>query len=260
MNKKKIAGTRQELRIKQERSDVRNSLLLCAAVVIAINLICQFLLTPFYRFLGDCAYSLSVDIERSGGVVQVMCEAGANVFFYLSSFLGTVAFFVGAAFVARFAKIKKVSKSIAASFILMLGMSVPTITTLVVFAVKKMNEAADEHVYIADVSAIISEVVFLLIRVAAVAAISLLLSCKVPRAGSRLYALLCAGFMFLCAVGLEMYDTTVPFFSSGNITAVDVVFAVLSYLLYAIHALVGYIVMCKFFDGRKRSVKHTPAP
>ena len=142
MNKKKIAGTRQELRIKQERSDVRNSLLLCAAVVIAINLICQFLLTPFYRFLGDCAYSLSVDIERSGGVVQVMCEAGANVFFYLSSFLGTVAFFVGAAFVARFAKIKKVSKSIAASFILMLGMSVPTITTLVVFAVKKMNEAA----------------------------------------------------------------------------------------------------------------------
>jgi len=235
----------------ESRRDMRNSLLACALIVFGISFVCSFFLTPLYQWLGELSNAFSVDIEKKDTPVHFLCEAGANVLFYLTSFLGTASFFVGAAYVCRFAYMGKRAKSTGASAVLFFSMFAPTAIALVVFLFRKLGEQKGEHVRLADPMGIVFELLFLLFRVLVIAVVARKLSRGGERANSHGYALFCSVFMLVCAVTLEFCDTTLPFLISGKINAVNILLMILSYGLYAIHALVGYIIVRRFIDGRR---------
>lgn len=251
MNKKRIAITRQQIQINEDKKDKRNSLLFCMLIVFGISFVCSFFLTPFYQWLGELSEAFSVDIEKKDTPLHLLCEIGANVFFYLTSFLGTVSFFIGAAYVCRFAYMGKRSKSAGASATIFCAMFAPTAIALVIFLFRKLGEQKGEYVRLADPMGIVFDILFLLFRVLVIAVVASKLSKSSERASAHRYAIFCAVFMLVCAVALEFWDTTLPFLLAGRVFAVDVLLMILSYGLYVIHAVVGYIVVRRFIEGRR---------
>ena len=251
MNKKRIANTRQQMQMAENKRDKRNSLLFCMLIVFGISFVCSFFLTPFYQWLGELSDAFSVDIEKKDTPLHFLCEAGANVFFYLTSFLGTASFFIGAAYVCRFAYMGQRAKSAGASATIFCAMFGPTAIALIIFLFRKLGEQKGEYVRLADPMGIVFELLFLLFRVIVIAVVASKLSRAPERASAHRYAVFCAVFMLVCAVALEFWDTTLPFLIAGRILAVDVLLIILSYGLYVIHAVVGYIIVRRFIDGRR---------
>ena len=210
-----------------------------ALAVILINLVCVLILTPAYQGLGEIASSMSVDVARDGSFAHRLCEVVAACVFYLSSFLGTVAFFIGAACILRAATRGNRDKVIGASVILYIGMSVSTIVTLLVFLIVK---ASSPSVTLAEPMTLLYDVLFLLFRVGAVALGAWFFTRA--RVSIRIISLATAVFMFFCAAGLELVEN-IPFFLRGTMLTEDVVSLVVSMSLYAAHAVLGYIVMTR---------------
>ena len=245
MNKKRIAQTQLAEKKATEKKDPRNSLLLCAGIVIGITVLC-FVFTELYQKLGTLAENYSVDIERNGTLVHRLCEIGAPLFFYLNSFLGTATFFVGAAYICRFAFIKKPSKSIAAAIVLTLSMYSTTLVALAGVLIRRMT---GEFIRLADPAALIFDLVFLVFRVLVIWALAHLFAKK--GAAPRTYALASAVFMLVCALAIEFTDTTLPFILSGMARPADWLTMVFAYGLYAVHSVVGYIIVKKFLEGKR---------
>ena len=150
-----------------------------------------------------------------------------------------MAFFVGAACIVRAATKSNRDKVIGASVILYIGMSVSTIVTLFVFLIVK---ASSPSVMLAEPMTLLYDVLFLLFRVAAVALGAWFFTRA--RVSIRVISLMTAVFMFFCAAGLELVEN-IPFFIRGTMLTEDVVSLVVSMSLYAVHALLGYIVMTR---------------
>ncbi|MBQ2863549.1 MAG: hypothetical protein IJE84_05165 [Clostridia bacterium] len=210
-----------------------------ALAVILINLVCVLILTPAYQGLGEIAGDMSVDVARDGSFLHRLCEIFAAGLFYLSSFLGTAAFFVGAACIVRAATKDSRDRVIGASVILYIGMSVSTIVTLLVFLIVR---ASSPSVTLAEPMTLLYDVLFLLFRVGAVALGAWFFTRA--KAGIRIISLAAAVFMFFCAAGLELVEN-IPFFLRGTMLTEDVVSLVVSMMLYAVHAVLGYIVMTR---------------
>ncbi len=226
------------------KKDRRDSLGIEALAVCLINLLCTAALTPLYQWFGSVARSLSVDVEMDGSFAHILCELGANVFFYITSFLGTAAFFIGASYVARAALSHRYGRCAAASAVLYAGMSVPTLLTLISYLIVKLADPGS--ITLSNPMALLHDALFLLFRVAVIASAACLLSRKNKK--PRVCAALSAVFMFLCAAGLELVEN-ISFFMKGNILTVDIVNMTVSMLLYAIHALLGYIIMLRFLSA-----------
>ncbi len=229
----------QNARLPSSKKSKRESLFFEAAAVIAINLLCVAVLTPLYKWLGYLCSDMSVDAARDGSFLHAVCEVGAGVLFYLSSFLGTAAFFIGAAYVERFALRNNISKAVGGGAVLYIGMSVPTVLTLLALFVLKLS---DPSVTLSEPLVLLYDALFMLFRVAVITAAAVLLSRR--RVKVHVQVLLCCVFMFLCGAGLELAEN-IPFFLKGTVLAQDVFSMVVSMLLYAIHATLGYIIMMR---------------
>ena len=217
----------------------RDSLGWEALFVILINLVCVLILTPIYQGLGGIAYEMSVDVARDGSFLHVLCDTLAGALFYISSFLGTCAFFIGASYMVRFAMRSNAPKLAASSVILYIGMSVSTVVTLLVFLIIRIGDAS---VTLSDPMTLLYDVLFLLFRVGVIAVAAWLLTRK--RVKASVIAILCAVFMFVCAAGLELIEN-IPFFIKGTMLAEDVTSLVVSMLLYAAHGVLGWFVMMR---------------
>ncbi len=246
MNKRKIAQTQLQQRAIAEKKDPRNSLLLCAGIVFAITFLSSFFLTDLYQALGTLAENYSVDIEKNGTPLHILCQIGAPVVFYLNSFLGTAAFFVGAAYICRFAFVGKSAKCAATALVLTISMYATNLIALGIFILRKMS---GEYIRLADPAALIFDFLFLVVRVAVIWAAACRFAQK--RAKPRTYALFSAIFMLACAVLLEFADTTLPYLLEGKAQVTDYLTMVIAYGLYFIHAVVGYIIVKKFLAARK---------
>ena len=213
-----------------------------ALTVIMINLAVVLILTPIYQGLGGLASDMAVDVARDGSPLHVLCNVSAAVLFYLSSFLGTVAFFVGASYIVMSALRGERSLVLSSSVILYIGMSVSTVVTLLVFLI---ISASDPSVTLSDPLTLLYDVLFLLFRVTAVA----LCAWFFARARVRVpfIALAIAVFMLLCAAGLELIEN-IPFFLRGAMLTEDVVNLVVSMLLYALHGVLGWFVMMRMLS------------
>lgn len=245
MNKKRIVKTADGV-----KKTFRDSLFLCFALIFFLQILGIFVLTPLYKWFGECAYGFSVDVEASGGVLEFLCEFVANLLFYITSFLGTAVFFFGAAYTVYFSISKKYAKSASAAIILFLGMSLQTVATFVAYLILKSSEAADEYVFVENYEAILLDAGFLLVRVLFVFLVAVFLNKIIKGAATHLYALTISVFMFLCAAGLEFIDTTIPFLMKNTPTTADVITIVLSYVLYILHAALGYFLVRFFIDGK----------
>lgn len=252
MNRKRISQTRKQMLLDEHKKDPRSSLLLCCAFVLGINLLCMFLLTPFYQYLGELSDAYKVDIEKKDTVLHVLVEIGANAFFYISSFLGTVAFFIGAAYVCRFSYFGFTGKSVGASFLLFFCMFAPTTISVLVFLWRKLNQTTGEFVRLSDPYAILFEFLFLAFRVLVIALIAYRLSRAKTHKEPAVYAKYTSVFMLACALILEILDTTIPYLSSGKAQTSDAMLIAASFCLYVIHAVVGYKIVCLFMLGRKK--------
>ncbi len=243
MNKKKIAETRQAQSAAAEKMDFRNSLLVCV-IVLFISTALSFVFSELYQTLGTLAENYSVDIERNGTFLHMLCKTGAPVCFYLTSFLGTFGFFVGAGYICRFAYVGKKEKSFFAAFILVLVMYATNIVGLLGFLIRRMT---GESIHLSDPLALAFDFLFLVFRVIVIWYIAGVLTKKQVK--PHVYALFSSIFMILCAIALEFADTTLPFFMSGRAEAADFVNLALSYIIYAIHAVFGYIIVKFFFKA-----------
>ena len=232
---------------KKIKASKYESLGFCALTVILINVICIFLLTPIYQLLGALSQGMSVDVEREGTVLHVLCEVGANVLFYIASFLGTAAFFVGAFYVMRAVYDKKYKRTALASAILYFGMSISSIVTVATYGIIKVSDPTS--ISLSNPEALMVDVLFLLVRVLLCVACALV--CQKLKAPFSACAVSACVAMFLCAVGLELYDN-IPFFLKGIILEVDVINMVISMILYAIHACLGYITLMFFYKKREK--------
>lgn len=250
MNKKRIARTQMSERAAAEKKDPRNSLLCCAGIVFLINFICSFFLTGLYQTLGTLADNYSVDIEKNGTALHILCEIGAPTVFYLNSFLGTISFFIGAAYICRFAFIGKKGKSAAAALVLTLSMYMTNIIALVIFLIRKMS---GEYIRLSDPTALIFDFLFLVLRVVVIWAVATRFAEKHAKASS--YAVFSAIFMLACALLLEFCDTTLPYILEGKGQAGDYLTMVFAYGLYVIHSVVGYIIVKKFLEGKNNIKK-----
>ena len=241
---KKNNTTKKVPKIKKAR---RDSLGHEACAVFLTNIICVLVLTPLYQTLGSLASGMAVDVEQEGGALHVLCDVGANVLFYIASFLGTAAFFAGAYYFIRAVYDGAWKRSIGASCILYFGMSVASIVTLLTYGVIKITDPSS--ISLSNPDALLLDVLFLLARVLLVYACALVCS----RLGKPLFvcAVISCVIMFLCAVGLDIYDN-IPFFMKGIILDVDVIKMIVSALLYAIHACLGYVVLMLFERKKKK--------
>ncbi len=247
MNKKKIAQNQIQTRVAEERKDPRNSLLICAVVVFAISFISAFFLTSLYQTLGTLAENYSVDIEKNGTFLHILCELGAPIAFYLNSFLGTFVFFIGAAYICRFAYLKKSAKSASAALVLCISMYATNIIAIGIFILRRLS---GEYIRLADPAALVFDLLFLILRVFVIWAAAKRLAEK--KAKPRAYAMFSAVFMLACALLLEFSDTTLPYLLEGKAQAVDYLTMLFAYGLYLIHSAVGYITVKKFLEGRKK--------
>ena len=224
--------------LEQKKSRL-DSLLWEGIFVILVNMLCVIVLTPIYQGLGQAAVNMSVDVARDGSFLHILCDVSAAVFFYLSSFLGTAAFFVGASYIVRAAIRGSRERLIASSVILYIGMSVSTLVTLLVFMIIRMG---DPTVTLAEPITLLYDVLFLSFRVIAIALAAYFL--VRARARVQVISAICATFMFFCAAGLELVEN-IPFFLRGTILTEDIINLGISMLLYAIHGVIGYIIMVK---------------
>lgn len=206
--------------------------------IILVNLLCVIILTPLYQLLGSLASGMAVDVEMKGGFLHILCDVGANVLFYLASFLGTAVFFVGAFFVIRAVYQKRTKRALGASAILYVGMSVSSVITVLTYLVIKLTDPSS--ITLSNPEALAIDVLFLLLRVILILVCALI--CRRVGASVGVCAIASCITMFMCAVGLELYDN-IPFFLKGIILDVDVINMVISMILYAIHACLGYIVV-----------------
>ena len=225
--------------VRKKQKSRRDSLGCEALFVILINLVCVLVLTPVYQGLGALAFDMSVDVARDGSFLHVLCDTLAGALFYISSFLGTCAFFIGASYMVRFAMRSNAPKLAASSVILYIGMSVSTVVTLLVFLIIRIG---DPSVTLSDPMTLLYDVLFLLFRVGVIAVAAWLLTRK--RVKASVIAILCAVFMFVCAAGLELIEN-IPFFIKGTMLAEDVTSLVVSMLLYAAHGVLGWFVMMR---------------
>ena len=189
-------------------------------------------------------------------MLEILFDVGANVFFYLTSFLGTAAFFIGAAYVLRFVREKRYKKGVGASVILFFGMFVITAISLVIFLFKYVDAemSGDTSVALTQPIAILVDAAYLLFRVVALYVCAFLLSKKAPPKNVRLYAISASALMFLSATLFELIDTTIPYFSAYGFSFSGMLSVTLSYLLYVLHAIFGYIIVMRFFAyGGKRA-------
>lgn len=225
--------------VKYNSPSRRDSLGFEALAVILINLAVVLFITPIYQGLGGLASEMAVDVARDGSFLHVLCDVSAAVLFYLSSFLGTAAFFIGASYIVRFAMRANRDKTIASSVILYIGMSVSTVVTMLVFMIVRMG---DSSVTLSEPMTLLYDVLFLLFRVCAVAAGAWFFARG--RVRPPFIALAISVFMFLCAAGLELFEN-MSFFIRGTMLTEDIVNIALSMLLYALHAALGYIIMLR---------------
>lgn len=210
-----------------------------ALFVIMINLAVVLVLTPVYQGLGGIASEMAVDVARDGSFLHVLCNVSAALFFYLSSFLGTAAFFIGASYVVRFAMRGNARNVLASGAVLYVGMSVSTLVTMLVFLIVR---ASDPSVTLSEPETFLYDVLFLLFRVSAVALCAWYL--VKARVRAPYIALAVSVFMFVCAAGLELIEN-IPFFVRGTMLTEDIVNIVVSMLLYALHAAVGFFIMLR---------------
>ncbi len=250
MNKKRIAQAQLTQRELNDRQDPRNSLLVCAILIFSINFLCSFILSELYSTMQSLVINYSVDIEKNGTLVHTLCKIGAPVLFYLNSFLGTAAFFIGTAYICRFAFFKKKGKCASAALILAIAMFATNIIALCILFIRRLS---GEYIRLSDPSALVFDFVFLILRVFIIWAVANRLSER--KARIRSYALFSAVFMLACALLLEFANNTLPYLLTGKAQAEDYVTMLFSYLLYIIHAIVGYIIVKKFLEKRERSPK-----
>jgi hypothetical protein len=222
-----------------KKADVRDLLWVCALLVIGINLLCTLALSPLSRALTNAADAMAVDVELEGGALHIITNIGAQVLFYLSGFLATAAFFIGAGYIARFAMQKKTDRALGSAVITYIGVSVGTLTVLIAFFFLRLSDGA---ITLSEPVALLYDVLFSLLRVGGVLAATLVMAKKGVKA--YIHAIFCAAFMFLCAAGLELVEN-IPFFLKGMMLSEDVVNIVISMLLYALHAAVGFFVMMR---------------
>lgn len=222
-----------------KKTDPRDLLGVCALLVIGINLICSLALSPLSRALTNAADSMAVDVELDGSTLHVLADIGAQVLFYLSGFLATAAFFIGAGYILRFAQKSLTERAVGSAVITYIGLSISTLSVLAAFIFLRIG---DGSITLSEPMTLLYDVLFSLLRVGGVLAAILVLTKK----GVKPYiqAIVCSAFMFLCAAGLELVEN-IPFFLKGMILSEDVVNMVISMLLYALHAAVGFFVMLR---------------
>ncbi len=225
--------------VPKGRREPRELLWVCALLVIGINLLCSLLISPLSRTLTSVSDAMSVDVELEGSAAHILAGAGAQVLFYLSGFLSTAAFFIGAGYILRFAMQKKTDRSVGAAVITYIGLSVSTLSVLVAFIFLRIG---DGSVTLSEPLALLYDVLFSLLRVGGVLAAVVFMVKK--RVKPYVCAIVCAVFMFLCAAGLELVEN-IPFFLRGTVLSEDVASIVISMLLYALHAAVGFFVMIR---------------
>ena len=223
--------------IKKKKADPRDLLGVCALLVIGINLICAFLLSPLSRTLSSAADAMSVDVELDGSITHILAQIGAPALFYLSGFLSTAAFFIGAGYILRFAIRKKTDCVVGSAIISYIGLSISTLSVLVAFIFLRIG---DGTIALSEPMALMYDVLFSLLRVGGILAAVIIMTKK--RIKPYICAIVCSVFMFLCAAGLELVEN-IPFFLKGNMLSEDVANMVISMLLYALHAAVGFFVM-----------------
>ena len=232
--------------------DIRSSLIANAAIVIGMNVAC-YLLMLLYQALGDAAYAISVDVETHGSILQILCEIGANIFFYITSFLGTVTFFIGAAFAFRFGVMKKWGKFCSSCGILIVGMSTTTIFSIVAYAVRSIISYlsdTDEHVRLTDPMLLVYDLLFLILQISLATVPALLVARSIERIKPSVLAALSASLIFLSSISLEFFDTILPFFTQKDVIAADVLNLAITIVIYIIHALLGYITYLSFLKNR----------
>ena len=223
--------------LEKKKRDPRDLLSICALLVILINLLCAFVLSPLSRSLSSAAEAMSVDVELEGSLMHTLSEIGAQALFYLSGFLSTAAFFIGAGYILRFAIRQKTDCVVGSAIISYIGLSVSTLSVLVAFIFLRIG---DGTIALSEPMALLYDVLFSLLRVGGILAAVLIMTKK--RIKPYICAIVCSVFMFLCAAGLELLEN-IPFFLKGNMLSEDVANMVISMLLYALHAAVGFLVM-----------------
>ena len=248
MMKKNKNKRKNSIRVQDKREgkkDIRSSLVYNMLFVIGVSLVCYLLLSPLSEWLSNTAYTMSVDVEQKGGFAHMACEIGAQVIFYLSSFLMTATFFVGAAYIVRFAQTKAPSRMLTSASILILGMSSSNIIQLCVYAIVRMRTP---YTYLADPYGMLFNECVIVGSALLITLAAFLISRT--KASGAVYSGVCALGMFLISTGIELYDN-IPFFIKGIILREDVVKMIISLVLYMLHAILGFIIMWLFLTKKE---------
>ena len=153
----------------------------------------------------------------------------------------------------RFGITKKWGSYAGSCTVLLLGMSLTTIVTMLVYAAKSLAtylSDSTDAVRLTDPMLLLYDFLFLLLQIALATVPAILVSAFVKGVKPNVLAAISAALIFLSSVSLEFFDTVLPFFAQGSFIAEDVLNLVITLIIYIIHALLGYITCLSFLKNR----------
>lgn len=210
-----------------------------------LTLVILFLLTPASNAMRELSYGLSSDVETKGRIADILCSLLAGGLFYLTSFLSTAVFFVGASFAARLMYRRHLSRAAGAGGILFFVSCLSPILTFAAYVVVKLSADDPQTVTLTDGVSLLGQIGFVLLRVLLVLTVCFL-CVALPKRPVRyaVCALLCGAVMTFFSFGIEIFDSLLPIIREGDITLREIASAAFSFLLYVLHGALGVVILC----------------